>query len=145
MEADLSVCLQLAFITGRTEDSREHTIANLEAEGFGDQCPNGEDGKLIRTDKPCYVDLHMRNLQRALSMSYYDLTIDSCPAHTCSQTSNFHDCHGDMLLHEFCGALVGPTTNGIWFSLSWTAIHAWPCGFADRTLLLSKNTAHHCT
>lgn len=58
--------VQVAFITGRTEGSRDFTERNLKAEGFGEQCPEGKDGKaLFAKDTPCYVHLHLRSLKGA--------------------------------------------------------------------------------
>lgn len=59
--------MQVAFITGRTEDGREITERNLKSEGFGEKCPTDDSGKVERTkDEPCYVALHLRNLKGAL-------------------------------------------------------------------------------
>lgn len=49
----------VTFVTGRGESSREHTVANLAAAGYGSQCPT-ENGKPVRTDKPCWLQLDMR-------------------------------------------------------------------------------------
>jgi hypothetical protein len=57
---------QVAFITGRSEDSREVTVNNLKQEGFGDKCMQDGRGNVIRTENPCYVALHMRDLKSTL-------------------------------------------------------------------------------
>jgi hypothetical protein len=55
--------VQVALITGRSENSRKYTEDNLKAEGFGQVCLQDGQGKVTRTEEACYVALHLRNME----------------------------------------------------------------------------------
>lgn len=50
------------MITGRSETSRKYTKDNLKDQGFGDVCAQDGAGNVHRTQQPCYVALHLRDL-----------------------------------------------------------------------------------
>lgn len=52
------------MITGRSEHSRKLTEDNLKDQGFGQVCAQDGKGKVHRTKDPCYVALHLRNMDR---------------------------------------------------------------------------------
>lgn len=56
--------VQVAMITGRSENSRKYTEENLKDQGFGEACAQDGTGKVHRTEEPCYVALHLRNMNR---------------------------------------------------------------------------------
>jgi HAD superfamily, subfamily IIIB (Acid phosphatase) len=62
LEARL-LAVQVALITGRSENSRKYTEDNLKAEGFGEECLQDGQGKVHRTEEVCYVALHLRNME----------------------------------------------------------------------------------
>eukprot|EP00892_Ulva_mutabilis_P012812 jgi/Ulvmu1/9903/UM057_0060.1 len=56
--------MSTAFITGRSEDSRDYTEKNLKAVGLGVKCVQDGQGNVIRSKgTPCYVGLHLRDLK----------------------------------------------------------------------------------
>mmetsp|Transcript_11234 Transcript_11234/g.30642 ORF Transcript_11234/g.30642 Transcript_11234/m.30642 type:complete len:147 (+) Transcript_11234:1575-2015(+) len=64
----------IAFITGRSEPSRNGTVANLEKAGYGKQCPPADAGSppwITRTKEPCYVVLHLREPNDSRLASIY--------------------------------------------------------------------------
>jgi hypothetical protein len=80
VQSDAKVALQVAFITGRTEDGRDFTEKNLLSEGYGARCPKDANGKALHPQgMPCYVALHMRNLQGARTACLCFCCMD-CPA-----------------------------------------------------------------
>ncbi|CAD7703029.1 unnamed protein product [Ostreobium quekettii] len=49
----------LTFITGRSEELHNATAVNLKKMGYGSAC--SKDGKGMKGDEPCYMELGMRN------------------------------------------------------------------------------------
>jgi predicted secreted acid phosphatase len=52
------------MITGRSETSRKYTADNLKDQGFGEKCAQDGSGKVLRTEGPCYVALHLRGMEK---------------------------------------------------------------------------------
>jgi predicted secreted acid phosphatase len=62
----------VAFITGRDENARDATAANLLAAGYGSECGTGHSGEVVRSiDGPCYVHLYLRQLNDTRLASVY--------------------------------------------------------------------------